>query len=81
MANAKIIKFMFNSGCYLYFLSKPSVKFDSPIHVGFFILERAKAFMYDLYYNKLKAAYSGKINLLCSDTDSFLLKFTDQDLM
>ena len=61
--------------------SKPSIKFDSPIHVGFFILERAKAFMYDLYYNKLKRHYGDQLRLLYSDTDSFLLKFTDHDFM
>ena len=61
--------------------SKAFIKFDTPNHVNFFILERAKAFMYDLYYNKLKSAYDDKVRLLYSDTDSFLLKFTGLDFM
>ena len=56
--------------------SKPFIMFDSLNHVGFFILEGAKAFMYDLYYNKLKRQYADKLRLLYSDTDSFLIKFS-----
>ena len=49
--------------------------------MGFFILERAKAYMYDLYYNKLKSHYKDNLRLLYSDTDSFLLEFKDRDFM
>ena len=61
--------------------SKTSITPKSPIHVGFFILERAKAYMYDLYYNKLKKAYGDEIRLIYSDTDSFLLEFKGHEFM
>ena len=61
--------------------SKASSTPKSPIHVGFFILERAKAYMYDLYYNKLKSHYKERLRLLYSDTDSFLLEFKGLDFM
>ena len=61
--------------------SKASITPKSPIHVGFFILERAKAFMYDLYYNKLKSHYGDQLRSLYSDTDSFPLEFNKLDFM
>ena len=60
---------------------KASIRPKSPIHVGFFILERAKAYMYELYYNKLKPHYKERLRLLYSDTDSFLLEFIGPDFM
>ena len=56
------------------------VKLDSPIQIGFFVLERAKYYMYHLFYKVLKANYGDKVSLIYSDTDSFLLELKCDDL-
>ena len=59
-----------------------SIRFDSPLHLGWFILERSKTFMYDLFYNKIKKWYpDGKVSLAYTDTDSLLLVFHGIDFM
>ena len=59
-----------------------TIRFDSPLHLGWFILERSKTFMYDLFYNKIKKWYpDGKVSLAYTDTDSLLLVFHGLDFM
>ena len=59
--------------------SKPvKTKFNKPIYLGACILETSKLHMYKFWYDYLKVKYGDKINLLYTDTDSFLLEiFTD----
>ena len=59
--------------------SKPvKTKFDKPIYLGACILETSKLHMYKFFYNYLKVKYDKKVNLLYTDTDSFVLEiFTD----
>ena len=57
----------------------PEISFNHPIVAGFFVLERAKALMFETYHLKLKEWYKDQINLIYTDTDSFILKFTELD--
>ena len=60
-------------------LSKPvKTKFNKPIYLGSCILESSKLNMYKFWYNNLKVKYGNNVNLLYTDTDSFILQiFTD----
>ena len=60
------------------FLSQ-RINFNSPLPIGWFVLEKSKKFMYDIYYNKLKRHYKDKISLIYGDTDSFLIKIDGCD--
>ena len=44
-----------------------------PIYCGMVILDLAKYFMYNYYYNCLEPKYIEKITLIATDTDSFVL--------
>ena len=59
--------------------SKPiKTKFNKPIYLGACILETSKLHMYKFSYEYLKVKYDDKVNLIYSDTDSFILEiFTD----
>ena len=59
--------------------SKPvKAKFNKPIYLGACILETSKLHMYNFWYDNLKVKYGDNVNLLYTDTDSFMLEmFTD----
>ena len=59
--------------------SKPvKTKFNKPIYLGACILETSKLHMYKFWYEYLKVKYGNNVNLIYSDTDSFILEiFTD----
>ena len=61
------------------FQSKPvKTKFNKPIYLGACILETSKLHMYKFWYDYLKVKYGDNINLIYTDTDSFVLDiFTD----
>ena len=53
---------------------------NRPVYVGMSILELSKHLMYYLYYNKLKARYGERCQLLYTDTDSLLLEIETEDV-
>ena len=59
--------------------SKPvKTKFNKPIYLGACILETRKLHMYKFFYYYLKVKYGDNVNLIYTDTDSFVLEiFTD----
>ena len=59
--------------------SKPvKTKFNKPIYLGSCILETSKLHMYKFWYDYLKVKYGDNVNLIYTDTDSFILEiFTD----
>ena len=59
--------------------SKPiKTKFNKPIYLGACILETSKLHMYKFWYDYLKVKYGNNVNLIYTDTDSFILEiFTD----
>ena len=53
-------------------------KFNKPIYLEACILETSKLDMYKFWYDCLKIKYGDNVNLLYTDTDSFILEiFTD----
>ena len=59
--------------------SKPvKTKFNKPIYLGACILETSKLHMYKFWCDYLKVKYGDNVNLIYTDTDSFVLEiFTD----
>ena len=61
-------------------LDARNIHLNSPLYMGWFILERSKYMMYDMYHNKLKNIYNDQMSLIYMDTDSLLLKFEGVDV-
>lgn len=57
-------------------MDKTSVLFDKPLAVGMCILDLSKTVMYHFYYDHLKKMYENQINLVYTDTDSFIIEVT-----
>ena len=60
--------------------SKPEVLVDSPIYVGFSVLEYAKLIMYQFWYDVLVKEYGQRVEFVYSDTDSFIFSLETDDL-
>ena len=61
--------------------SKPiKTVFDKPIYMGAVILETSKLHMYEFWYGHLKVKYGNKIQLIYTDTDSFVIKVETDDI-
>ena len=55
--------------------SKPiKTVFNKPIYLGACILESSKLHMYQFWYNHLKLKYGNKIQIIYTDTDSFVIE-------
>ena len=59
---------------------KTVVNCNKPIYIGFVILELSKLKMYQTYYEYLKPKFGDRIELLYTDTDSFILHIQSEDL-
>ena len=61
---------------------KSVVYHNKPYYIGFSILYISKYIMYDYYYNVLRQYFveHEKVQLLYSDTDSFVLKIRSEDI-
>ena len=62
---------------------KEIVYYDKPYYIGFSILDISKYIMYHYYYNVLRKYFDNHSNLqvLYSDTDSFILKIKTNNLI
>lgn len=62
---------------------KSVVYYNKPFYIGFSILDISKYIMYDYYYNVLRKYFIeyAKVQLLYSDTDSFILKIKSSDIL
>ena len=61
--------------------SKPiKTVFNKPIYLGACILETSKLHMYQFWYDHLKNKYNNKVELICSDTDSFIIHVETDDI-
>ena len=62
---------------------KPIVFINKPYYIGFSILDISKYIMYDYFYNTLRPYFGNykDVQLLYSDTDSFILKIKSNDLI
>ena len=54
--------------------------FNEPIYLGSVILETSKLHMYQFWYDHLKVKYGNKIQLIFTDTDSFVIEVETDDI-
>ena len=54
--------------------------FNKPIYLGACILETSKLHMYQFWYDHLKNKYNNKVELIYSDTDSFVIHVETDDI-
>lgn len=55
-------------------MSKVNIIFNKPIAIGMAVLDISKMVMYNFYYNHLKNQYNRDVQLLYTDTDSFIIE-------
>ena len=61
--------------------SKPiKTVFNKPIYMGAVILETSKLHMYEFWYDHLEEKYNDKIQLIYTDTDSFIIEINTDDI-
>ena len=61
--------------------SKPiKTVFNKPIYLGACILETSKLHMYQFWYEHLKNKYNNKVELIYTDTDSFIIYVETDDI-
>ena len=61
--------------------SKPiKTVFNKPIYLGACILETSKLHMYQFWYDHLKEKYNNKVELIYTDTDSFIIQVETEDI-
>lgn len=61
-------------------MSQTKLTLDSPIYIGFSILELAKTHLYNFHYSVMKKYYGNKIKLCYTDTDSLLYFIKTEDV-
>lgn len=54
-------------------MSRTKILMNKPISVGMTILDLSKELMYSFYYNFLKQKYGNNLEMMYTDTDSFML--------
>lgn len=62
-------------------LRKTRIVLDKPIYLGFTVLELSKLLMFQLHYDTFKKYYDDKIELIYTDTDSFIYHIQTDDLV
>ena len=58
---------------------KTRVKMNKPLYLSMSILDISKMLMYKFWYDYFKTKYGDRAKLCCTDTDSFLINFINQD--
>lgn len=61
-------------------LNKSHILMNKPVVVGMCVLELSKVLMYKFLYNYLKPKYGQNIQLVYTDTDSFILEIKTNDV-
>lgn len=60
-------------------MNKQTIVMDKPIPTGLAVLDLSKVVMYEFYYEYLKPKYGENIQLMYTDTDSFIILVKTQD--
>lgn len=55
-------------------LNKVNILMDKPISVGMSVLDISKVLMYEFYYDHIQRKYGKNVQMLYTDTDSFVLE-------
>ena len=61
--------------------NKENILLNSPLYVGWWVLNGAKLHMFTLFYKILKPVYKDNLSLIYTDTDSFLFSLKNFDIM
>ena len=61
-------------------MHKTKLVLNKPVYTGMTILENSKILMYDFFYNRMKAKYGHKCELVYTDTDSLILDIQTEDV-
>ena len=61
-------------------MRKTKLVLNKPVYTGMTILENSKIFMYEFFYDHLKAIYRQKCELVYTDTDSLILDIETEDV-
>lgn len=61
-------------------MHKTHILFDKPIVVGMCVLDISKVLMYTFLYNYLKPKYGKNVQVVYTDTDSFILEIKTHDV-
>ena len=61
-------------------LKKSEIVYNKPFYIGFSVLEISKTLMYDFHYNYMKIKFQKNLNLLYTDTDSFIYEIQSEDM-
>lgn len=64
---------IFNENLVAVEMSKSQIVMDKPIAIGLAVLDISKTVMYEFYYEHLKVNYGNKVQMMYTDTDSFIL--------
>lgn len=72
-------RIIFNENLVSIQMNKESILMDKPIPTGFAVLDLSKVVMYQFYYEYLKPKYGDNIQLLYTDTDSFIIYVKTHD--
>lgn len=64
---------IFNENLVAVELNRTNILMNKPITIGMSILDISKWLMYDFYYNFMKPRYGHNVDLVYTDTDSFVL--------
>jgi hypothetical protein len=67
-------------GMYYVLADKEKCKYDRPIYVGCAVLDLSKVYMAEFYYNYMQKKYNNKMELIYTDTDSFVFDIETEDL-
>lgn len=70
---------IFNENLIAVEMNKTSIEMKKPIYIGPAVLDLSKVFMYEHYYDYLKPKYGDLINMMYTDTDSFILHIETDD--
>lgn len=76
----RVIQGLGNENCRMVELSTTKVELNKPIFCGQAILDLSKLHMYRFYYDVMKPRYKDNMKLVLTDTDSFVLHITTEDL-
>lgn len=64
---------IFNENLVAVEMNRTKIVMDKPISIGLAVLDISKWVMYQFYYDHLKPTYGDKIQMMYTDTDSFIL--------
>lgn len=70
---------IFSENCVAIEMEKTSIKMDKPIAIGMCVLDISKVVMCEFHYDHMKQKYHENVEILYTDTDSFVYRIECED--